>query len=275
MPFQTLLETTGRTSGEPRRTPLGGSRIGDAFCVRLRVRRKSRTCKTSRRIQTCDCEFKGRWHRGTAHLLPDDDPHERLRSLPQKKSLGALIGTEPLVGDFRSLDWQKSKVTFSFMPVQSLELTMESFVHLRKGNTPRRLHADLDGLKDDELGRGGFTGRTANMYRRNDPTAYRSTGPLKVVDVLASELKPSDATDATGSPMLLFSNVDCRISLSRRAEEMPFYTRHVDGDLLSFVHRAPACWRPSSGRCATGRATGYTSRRRRRGASCPTMRRRF
>ena len=31
---------------------------------------------------------------------------------------------------------------------------MESFVHLRKGRTPRRLHADLDGLKDDELGRG-------------------------------------------------------------------------------------------------------------------------
>ena len=30
-----------------------------------------------------------------------------------------------------------------------LESPMESFVHLRKGKTPRRLHADLDGLKDD------------------------------------------------------------------------------------------------------------------------------
>jgi homogentisate 1,2-dioxygenase len=49
---------------------------------------------------------------------------------------------------------------------------MESFVHLRKGKTPPCLHADLDGLKDDELGRGGFTGRAANMYRRHDP-AYR------------------------------------------------------------------------------------------------------
>ncbi|ODQ96160.1 homogentisate 1,2-dioxygenase [Mycolicibacterium holsaticum] len=113
---------------------------------------------------------------------------------------------------------------------------MESFVHLRKGRTPRRLHADLDGLKDDELGRGGFTGRTANMYRRNDPTAYRSNGPLRPLDVLSSELKPSDATDAAGGPLLLFSNPDCRVSLSRRAEAMPFYTRHVDGDLLCFVH---------------------------------------
>ena len=114
---------------------------------------------------------------------------------------------------------------------------MESFVHLRKGTTPRRLHADLDGLKDDELGRGGFTGRTANIYRRNDPTAYRSAGPLRPIDVLSSELKPSDATDAAGSPMLLFSNADCQVLLSRRSEPMPFFVRYVDGDLLWFVHK--------------------------------------
>jgi homogentisate 1,2-dioxygenase len=114
---------------------------------------------------------------------------------------------------------------------------MESFVHLRKGKTPRRLHADLDGLKDDELGRGGFTGRTANIYRRHDPTAYRSVGPLRPIDVLSGELKPSDASAAHGGPLLMFSNADCRILLSRRHEPMPFYTRHVDGDLLCFVHQ--------------------------------------
>jgi homogentisate 1,2-dioxygenase len=114
---------------------------------------------------------------------------------------------------------------------------MESFVHLRRGKTPRRLHADLDGLKDDELGHGGFFGRTANMYRRHDPTAHRSVGPLRPISVQSNELKPSDATDAAGTPLLLFSNADCRIRLSRRSESMPFYTRHVDGDLLCFVHR--------------------------------------
>lgn len=30
-PFQTLLETTGRKSGEPRRTPLGGKVVGNQF----------------------------------------------------------------------------------------------------------------------------------------------------------------------------------------------------------------------------------------------------
>ncbi|MGY4711790.1 homogentisate 1,2-dioxygenase [Mycolicibacterium sp. CBM1] len=113
---------------------------------------------------------------------------------------------------------------------------MESFTHLRKGTTPRRVHADLDGLKDDELGRGGFTGRTANLYRRNDPTHFRATGPLRPIGVLSSELKPDDATDASGAPLLMFSNADCRISLSKRSQPMPFYVRYVDGDLLCFVH---------------------------------------
>ena len=113
---------------------------------------------------------------------------------------------------------------------------MESFVQLRKGTMPRRMHADLDGLKDDELGRGGFTGRTANLLRRNDPTAFRATGPLRPVDCLAGQLSPGDAADAGGAPLLLFSNPDCRVLLSRRAEAMPFYVRYVDGDLLCFAH---------------------------------------
>src|ERR1700727_1656119 len=101
--------------------------------------------------------------------------------------------------------------------VATLEPAMESFIHLRKGKTPRRLHADLEGLKDDERGRGGFTGRTANMYRRNDPTAYRSVGPLRPIDVLSSELKPSDASDAHGGPVLRFSNRDSRVLRARGA----------------------------------------------------------
>ena len=75
---------------------------------------------------------------------------------------------------------------------------MESFIHLRKGKTPRRLHADLDGLKDDELGRGGFTGRTANMYRRHDPTAYRAgraaAAPRRAVAASSSPAMPPTPT---------------------------------------------------------------------------------
>ncbi len=79
---------------------------------------------------------------------------------------------------------------------------MESIVPPAPMSKPEQVHADLDGLQDDELGRGGFVGRTANMYRRNDPTACRTVGPLRSTDVLSSELKPSDATDAQGGPLL-------------------------------------------------------------------------
>ena len=113
---------------------------------------------------------------------------------------------------------------------------MESFVQLRKGVTPGRLHTDLAGLKDDELGRGGFVGRTASLYRRNDPTAFRSTGPLRPTDVLSSALAPPEAVDPDGEPLPLFSNEDCRVSLSRRTAAMPFFVRHIDGDLLCFTH---------------------------------------
>ena len=114
---------------------------------------------------------------------------------------------------------------------------MESFVHLRKGRTPKRLHADLDGLKDDELGRGGFTGRTANIYRRHDPTAYRASGPLRPVDVLSERAQTGrrhrrrTAGRCCCSPTPTAGS-RCPGAASRCRSS----SAHVDGDLLCFVH---------------------------------------
>ena len=115
---------------------------------------------------------------------------------------------------------------------------MESFVHLRKGRTPKRLHADLDGLKDDELGRGGFTGRTANIYRRNDPTAYRSVGPA-AADRRAVQRAQTQRRHRrrTADRCCCSPTPTARCLLSRRTEAMPFFVRYVDGDLLCFVHK--------------------------------------
>ncbi|MFD9092811.1 nitroreductase/quinone reductase family protein [Streptomyces collinus] len=86
LPFQTLLETTGRTSGEPRRTPVGGRRTGDSFWI---VSEFGFTSQYVRNIQA-DPEVRvrisGRWHHGTAHLLPEDDALARLRTLPRFNS---------------------------------------------------------------------------------------------------------------------------------------------------------------------------------------------
>lgn len=114
---------------------------------------------------------------------------------------------------------------------------MESFVQFRRGDTPHHVHRDLNGLKDEELGRNGFTGRQAQLYRLNDPTLYRAQGPISMTDVLAEEVESPDLEDPEGLPVPVFSNDDVRFLLSRRSVTAPFIQRNVGGDELIFVHR--------------------------------------
>jgi homogentisate 1,2-dioxygenase len=114
---------------------------------------------------------------------------------------------------------------------------MKSFVHFNKGKTPRQAHRDLDGLKDDELGRAGFSGRTAQLYRRHDPTRFEALGDYRGREVHIDALEPTDRHDGRGAPLSLFENADCRVMLSRRSKPMPFHFRTVDGDEAYFVHR--------------------------------------
>jgi deazaflavin-dependent oxidoreductase (nitroreductase family) len=84
-PGYALLETVGRKTGKPRRTPVGDGRIGKQFWLVaehgmkagyvLNMERNPRV-----RLKVRD-GLRSRWHMGTAHLLPDDDPRERQRWL--------------------------------------------------------------------------------------------------------------------------------------------------------------------------------------------------
>lgn len=97
MPFQTLLETTGRTSGAPRRTPVGGRRIGDQFWFVSEFGDRSQYVRNIIADPRVRVRLNGRWHRGTAHLLPDDDPQERMRTLPRFNNVGVrTFGTRLL-----------------------------------------------------------------------------------------------------------------------------------------------------------------------------------
>jgi deazaflavin-dependent oxidoreductase (nitroreductase family) len=97
LPVQTLLETAGRKSGEPRRTPLGGSRIGDQFWFVSEFGEKSQYVKNIKANANVRVRPHGRWHKGVAHLVPEDDPHARLKSLPQFNSFGVrTFGTNLL-----------------------------------------------------------------------------------------------------------------------------------------------------------------------------------
>ncbi|MFE7074508.1 nitroreductase/quinone reductase family protein [Streptomyces sp. NPDC057620] len=95
LPFHTLVETTGRTSGLPRRTPVGGRRVGREFWFVSEYGVKSqyvRNIQADPRVRV-----GGRWHHGTAQLLPEDDPRDRLRSLPWFNSMAVrAFGTNLL-----------------------------------------------------------------------------------------------------------------------------------------------------------------------------------
>ncbi|MGW2826173.1 nitroreductase/quinone reductase family protein [Streptomyces sp. NPDC001443] len=97
LPFQTLLETTGRVSGLPRRTPLGGRRVGDSFWLVSEFGDRSQYVRNIQADPRVRVRIRGRWHEGTAHLLPDDDPVARLRTLPRGNSTAVrLLGTRLL-----------------------------------------------------------------------------------------------------------------------------------------------------------------------------------
>ena len=91
LPLQTLLETMGRTSGLPRRTPVGGRRVGDSFWLVSEFGERSQYVRNIRADPRVRVRLRGRWHTGTAHLLPDDDTAARLRALPRLNSAAVKV----------------------------------------------------------------------------------------------------------------------------------------------------------------------------------------
>ena len=106
-PGYALLETIGRTTGKPRRTPVGNGRVGQQFWLVAEhgmnagyVRNIAKNPRVRVKLRN---GFRLRWHTGAAHLLPDDDPRERQRwlsrQLPGSASNAAAVrflGTELL-----------------------------------------------------------------------------------------------------------------------------------------------------------------------------------
>jgi homogentisate 1,2-dioxygenase len=110
---------------------------------------------------------------------------------------------------------------------------------LNKGKTAKQAHVGLpEGTYEEEHGRKGFYGRSAHLYHANPPTGWiRFEGKLRPHCFDLNLLEPSDLSDAEGQPEPFLGNRDVVLSVSRRAEPMPFYFRNSDGDELYFVHR--------------------------------------
>lgn len=97
MPGQVVLETVGRRSGEPRRTPIGGRLDGSTFWLVSEFGRRSQYVRNLEADPKVRLRLRGRWRTGTASVVTDDDPLARLRRLPAYNSaVVRVVGQELL-----------------------------------------------------------------------------------------------------------------------------------------------------------------------------------
>ena len=93
-----ILETTGRRSGRPRRTPVGHVVDGKTVWIVSEHGRRAGYVRNLQADPRVRIKIRGRWRTGTARVLPDDDPRERLRGMRlQLNTLVVLaVGTDLL-----------------------------------------------------------------------------------------------------------------------------------------------------------------------------------
>lgn len=95
-----LLETIGRTSGEPRRTPVsqGLERGTNTFWIVAEMGRKAGYVRNIEANPRVRIRLRAGWRAGTAHLLDGDDARARLRSISRLNAASVrAMGTSLLV----------------------------------------------------------------------------------------------------------------------------------------------------------------------------------
>ncbi len=93
----TMLETIGRKSGQPRHTAVGGKLVDNQFWMVSEHGEHSDYVRNIKANPAVRVRLDGEWRSGTAHLLPDDDPLQRLGNLPRLNSaVVRTIGSELL-----------------------------------------------------------------------------------------------------------------------------------------------------------------------------------
>jgi len=96
-PGVALLETTGRRSGLPRRTPVtNGLQPGsNTFWIVAEQGRKAAYMRNIEADGRVRVRVERRWRSGVAHVVQDDDPRARQRGMPRIHAASVrAMGTE-------------------------------------------------------------------------------------------------------------------------------------------------------------------------------------
>jgi deazaflavin-dependent oxidoreductase (nitroreductase family) len=90
VPGTAMLETLGRKSGLPRRTPVTDGLDGDTFWIVAEHGRRAAYVLNIEADPRVRLRVGRRWVGGSAHVLPDDDPRARLREIGRRRRRSAL-----------------------------------------------------------------------------------------------------------------------------------------------------------------------------------------
>ena len=83
-PMMAIIETVGRKSGERRQVPVGNGLKGDTFWLVAEHGHHAAYVKNIVANPSVRVKVGRRWRKGTAHLMPEDDPIERIRMIGLK-----------------------------------------------------------------------------------------------------------------------------------------------------------------------------------------------
>ena len=99
VPTVSLLETTGRKSGQPRRTPVskGLDRATDTFWIVAEMGRRAAYVRNIEADPRVRIRIGRHWRSGTAHVLAGDDPRARQHHMSRLNAATVrAMGTELL-----------------------------------------------------------------------------------------------------------------------------------------------------------------------------------
>ena len=99
-----LLETTGRRSGLPRSTPVGNGLIGDTFWLIAARGERADYVRNLIRDPAVRVKIGRRWYRGSAEVLPDEDPDARLQQILDHFGWLRRVDARALRASIRMLD---------------------------------------------------------------------------------------------------------------------------------------------------------------------------
>ena len=98
LPGVVILETIGRRSAQPRRTPVGKALEGDTLWIVAEHGLKASYVRKIDADPRVRVRVGRRWRTGMGHVLPNDDWRERQRRMPNRfnSTVVRLMGSEPV-----------------------------------------------------------------------------------------------------------------------------------------------------------------------------------